>query len=113
MNPISPDYDAKRLPLSFDARKQWRGLIEMPRDQGWCGASWAISTVAVISDRMNIQLNSHHMPLSPQHLLSCSKPSRSLPDQPADGCNGGHLTRAWVFIRRFGLVISFYFYFIL
>ncbi|XP_075209777.1 secreted Wg-interacting molecule [Lycorma delicatula] len=99
MAPISPDYDARELPFSFDTRHKWRGLIELPRDQGWCGASWAISTVSVISDRMNIHLNSHYKPLSPQHLLSCN-----VRNQPDSGCNGGHLTRAWIFIRKFGLV---------
>ena len=44
-------YDENRIPRSFDARNQWVGSIMGARDQGWCGASWAFSTLDVYSDR--------------------------------------------------------------
>ncbi|RZF42030.1 hypothetical protein LSTR_LSTR006623 [Laodelphax striatellus] len=97
MLPIKPDYDKRRLPRSFDSRQKWRGMIEQPRDQGWCNASWAVSTASVASDRTSILLKRRKTLLSPQHLLSCNAKTQ-------DGCQGGHLSRAWVFIRRFGLV---------
>ncbi|KAK6638876.1 hypothetical protein RUM43_007146 [Polyplax serrata] len=86
-----------KLPNSFDARNKWPGWILGPADQGWCGASWAVSTASVASDRYAIMSKGlTRVDLSPQHLLSCNKGQR--------GCQGGHLSRAWTFIRKFGLV---------
>lgn len=87
-----------RLPRSFDARNKWPGLVSGPFDQGWCGASWVISTVAVASDRYAIMSRGmEKVKLSAQHLLSCNNRGQR-------GCQGGHLSRAWMFVRKFGLV---------
>lgn len=43
-----------RLPRTFDARNKWPGLVAGSFDQDWCGSSWAVSTVAVASDRFAI-----------------------------------------------------------
>lgn len=51
MSPLRRIYDPNSLPKEFDAEKKWPGLINNIQDQGWCGASWAISTTAVASDR--------------------------------------------------------------
>lgn len=98
MQPIRHPVNVRELPRNFDARIQWPGRISLPMDQGWCGASWALSTAAVISDRFDIMTRGNdHVVLSPQHLLSCNVHNQR-------GCSGGHLTRAWMFIRKYGLV---------
>ena len=38
------------LPLSFDARDEWPGLIERVLDQGNCASSWAFSTTGQLTD---------------------------------------------------------------
>ncbi|XP_038057707.1 uncharacterized peptidase C1-like protein F26E4.3 [Patiria miniata] len=87
-----------QLPESFDSRQKWPGWIEGVMDQGDCGSSWAISTITVASDRLAIQSMGHmRAPLSPQNLLSCNTRGQR-------GCDGGHLDRAWYYMRRYGVV---------
>lgn len=96
MQAIRHPVNIRELPRHFDARVQWPGRISLPKDQGWCGASWAFSTAAVVSDRFDIMTHGNdHVLLSPQHLLSCNSRNQR-------GCQGGHLTRAWMFIRQYG-----------
>lgn len=86
------------LPGSFDGRVHWRGKLSPITDQGNCGSSWAHSTTAVASDRLNIETDPISTNrLSVQHLLSCDTNGQF-------GCNGGHLDRAWWYIRKLGLV---------
>jgi hypothetical protein len=119
MYPIKQKYDRNTLPMSFDGRIEWRDTLQDVRDQGWyefncsiipkcfyarytnswhfrCGASWAFSTAAVAADRLAIQSRGHEVyPLSMQNLLACN-------NRGQQGCNGGHLDRAWNYMRRFG-----------
>lgn len=98
MTPIKQIIDPTKIPRVFDSRITWPGRISSPKDQGWCGASWVFSTVGVASDRFAIMtLGNDQQYLSPQHLLSCNSRNQR-------GCSGGHLTRAWTFIRKFGIV---------
>ena len=61
-----------------------------------CGASWAFSTASVAADRLAIQsAGTELLSLSTQNLLACN-------DRGQQGCNGGHLDRAWNYMRRFG-----------
>ena len=96
MQPVTPIYDPGRLPRSFDARTKWPDLVEGIRDQGWCGASWALSTASVASDRFGIMSQGlEKVQLSAQHLLTCNNRGQR-------ACKGGHLDRAWQFLRKFG-----------
>lgn len=98
MNSVRRIYEPESLPREFDARSRWPRDISGVEDQGWCGASWAISTARVASDRFSIMSKgAEHVALSAQHLLSCNSRGQQ-------GCNGGHLDRAWMFMRNFGLV---------
>lgn len=98
MNSVLRVYDPELLPREFDARSRWRGDISPVEDQGWCGASWAISTAQVASDRFGVMsMGSDRVLLSAQHLLSCN-------NRGQQGCSGGYLDRAWLYMRRFGLV---------
>lgn len=97
MYPISLYYDAASIPKSFDARQKWQFKISRPRDQGWCGSSWAFSTATVATDRLAIESNgTEAVPLSPQHLISCDR----LAEQ---SCAGGTVVRAWQYLRRHGV----------
>lgn len=96
MNPVKRTFDPKRLPRSFDARTKWRGWIQPVKDQGWCGSSWAVSTTSVASDRFAIMSEGlENIDLSAQHLLSCNSRGQQ-------ACHGGHLDRAWIFMRKVG-----------
>ncbi|XP_002734398.2 tubulointerstitial nephritis antigen-like [Saccoglossus kowalevskii] len=88
----------KKIPKSFDARDKWGSMITGILDQGNCASSWAFSTVGVASDRLAIQSSGETgMTLSPQHLLSCNTRGQR-------GCSGGHIDRAWWFMRKRGVV---------
>ncbi|XP_025074129.1 uncharacterized peptidase C1-like protein F26E4.3 isoform X2 [Pogonomyrmex barbatus] len=98
MNPVRRIYDPDALPRMFDSRTRWPRDISGIHDQGWCGASWAVSTADVASDRFSIMSKgAENVELSAQHLLSCN-------NRGQQGCRGGYLDRAWLFMRRFGLV---------
>ena len=100
MYPIRLKYDPSILEKEFDCRTshggKWEGYISAIRDQGWCGASWAFSTVAVVSDRLAIQSEgSEVMKLSTQHLVSCNNKLQK-------GCKGGYVDIAWNYIKKYG-----------
>ncbi|XP_076040247.1 putative peptidase C1-like protein F26E4.3 [Oratosquilla oratoria] len=98
MYPILLVYDKTRIPRFFDARTQWGSLVSGIRDQGWCGASWAFSTLSVAEDRFAIEsIGEERVRLSTQNLISCDVRGQQ-------GCKGGHLDRAWNYLRRFGVV---------
>ena len=53
------------------------------------------------ADRLSLHSNGKLYDMfSPQNLISCNK------DHIQKGCNGGHLDRAWWFLRKVGLVCS-------
>ncbi|XP_044726863.1 tubulointerstitial nephritis antigen-like [Chrysoperla carnea] len=98
MNPLMLVYEPKTLPRQFDAADKWRSAISPIRDQGWCGSSWAISTTSVASDRLGIMsVNLENVDYSPQHLISCNIKGQQ-------GCNGGHVDRAWTYLTLNGVV---------
>lgn len=88
-----PDY-----PAHFDSRSRWPRYISPARDQGWCGADWAVTLADVVSDRFAIQSNgAETLALSPQVFLSCNRRGQQ-------GCRGGHIDVAWSFAKSHGLV---------
>ncbi|XP_034948332.1 tubulointerstitial nephritis antigen-like [Chelonus insularis] len=98
MNPVRRIYNPEALPKEFDSRNRWPRDISGISDQGWCGASWAISTADVASDRFALMSKgAEAVQLSAQHLISCN-------NRGQQGCKGGYLDRAWHFVRKFGLV---------
>ena len=100
MHPIRLDPDVSKIPVSFDARKkvEWAGRVADVCDQGWCGSSWAFSTLGVAQDRLSILAKGlERMELSAQNLLSCAELGQK-------GCEGGHIDRAWNYLRADGIV---------
>lgn len=89
---------SQTLPENFDSRLKWPNLIQPIRDQGDCGSSWAFSTTGLASDRLAIESQGREKTsLSPQHLISCQHRGQR-------GCHGGHLDRAWWYLRKRGVV---------
>ncbi|KAK5647252.1 hypothetical protein RI129_002144 [Pyrocoelia pectoralis] len=98
MSPVRRIYDPNLLPPQFDSNQKWRGYITPIQDQGWCGASWAMSTTATASDRFAILSEGlERVQLSSQNLLSCN-------NRGQQSCNGGYLDKAWLFLRKYGIV---------
>ncbi|XP_059168765.1 uncharacterized peptidase C1-like protein F26E4.3, partial [Physella acuta] len=96
MTPIKVPVET--IPERFDAREKWPGLIHPITDQGNCGSSWAHSTTAVLADRLSIETDGAIKDqLSVQHLLSCNTHFQT-------ACEGGHLDRAWWYLRKHGVV---------
>ncbi len=80
------------LPASID----WVGqrCIHGVRTQGKCGACWAFSTATMVSDRCCLQAKDPGV-LSVQELVSC--------DRTNNGCTGGMISRALVYVQKNGL----------
>jgi len=67
--------DVRDIPAEFDARTQWAscaGVIGHIMNQNPCSCCWAMSSSAVLSDRMCIEHNSTVI-LSPQYMVYCGK----------------------------------------
>jgi cathepsin B len=94
-----PPMGADPLPESFDAAASWphcAKVITDIRDQSACGSCWAVAAAGVASDRLCIATNgSLQMPLSAQDMAFCSD---------IDGCHGGIVINAWIWMRQHGLV---------
>ncbi|XP_045625738.1 uncharacterized peptidase C1-like protein F26E4.3 [Procambarus clarkii] len=102
MYPITLHPEVSRIPKHFDPRNEpkWQGRLSDVRDQGWCGSSWAFSTLAVTQDRISIIAKGmKSIQLSPQNLLSCAKLGQQ-------ACEGGYIDRAWNYLRRTGVVLE-------
>jgi hypothetical protein len=61
-----------RIPLSFDGREIWKGLLTQPKNQGTCGSCWAFASTSTLADRFNIQSRGLlHINLSPAKVILC------------------------------------------
>jgi hypothetical protein len=95
-SPLNKCYKPKSHPRSFDARTKWPGWVSGIEDQGWCGSSWALSTVQVFSDRLALMSQgAEQVELSAQQLLECNSRGQQ-------ACHGGHLDRAWRYLNKHG-----------
>ncbi|XP_064082541.1 uncharacterized peptidase C1-like protein F26E4.3 isoform X2 [Macrobrachium nipponense] len=100
MHPIRLHPDLSKIPERFDARKkvEWAGRVAEVSDQRWCGSSWVFSTLGVAQDRLSILAkDQERMELSAQSILSCAELGQR-------GCEGGHIERAWNYLRAQGIV---------
>lgn len=89
------------LPNKLPTQVDWRSLNRVGpiKNQGNCGSCWAFSSVAALESALAIYRNTtiQYVPdLSEQQLVDCSKDN--------SGCNGGLMTRAYVYIAKNGLV---------
>nr|ATU82412.1 venom C1A protease 1 [Lethocerus distinctifemur] len=89
------------LPANFDSRKKWPHCPTIANiyDQGACGSCWAVAGASTFSDRVCIASGGNFTGLLSAHqLLSCCG------KMCGDGCDGGDDYRAWVYIRKYGIV---------
>jgi hypothetical protein len=61
-----------KLPIQFDGRKVWEGLLTTPENQGTCGSCWAFASVGTLADKFNIQsMGLMNITLSVAKLILC------------------------------------------
>ena len=128
-NLVDPNYDnmAKfyshrlniKLPINFDGREVWKGLISPVTDQGNCGACWALASTSCLADRFNIQsLGKMNIRLSASKLILCDWQGEEIeadPDHNKKGvenidrtsvsktaCYGNSLYDAWRYLYIIG-----------
>ncbi|KAK4473032.1 hypothetical protein MN116_004226 [Schistosoma mekongi] len=97
---ISHDDNNILLPDYFDSREQWGDCPSIKRiyDQSQCYSSWAVASVAAMSDRICTQTNGTvKVELSAIELVSCCS-------KCGPGCNFGFSEAAWYYWVRNGLV---------
>ena len=121
-----------QLPVSFDARDKWPGLITGPLNQADCGSCWAFSIATVSSDRYRIaypddadltkttqyrdgdKIIDELENFNPWHLASCnlckSSPIGELLTKAGicntDACVGQVLQVAMQYMRNNGLILT-------
>ncbi|XP_063586212.1 uncharacterized peptidase C1-like protein F26E4.3 [Penaeus indicus] len=84
------------IPAEYDFRKSFKERLTSVKDQGWCGASWVFSTLSVAQDRLAMVSDGRYrVSFSAQDVLSCG-------NLGPNGCLGGHLDRAWHYLRMTG-----------
>lgn len=72
------------------------GHVSPVKNQGQCGSCWSFSTTGVVESHYSIYKNESIL-LSEQELVDCSWMYGNL------GCGGGLPTRAFRYVKRFGL----------
>ena len=70
-----------------------KGAVNPVPNEGPCGATWAISSVAVVEGQHEINTGKLHQ-LSAQQVMDCDKQSQS--------CNGGFPVYAFEYIEKAG-----------
>ena len=94
------------VPDSFDSRVEWGARcprVRAVRNQGGCGSCWAFSAAETLSDRFCVAKLQQdpssseytNLTLSPEFLMDC--------DTNDQGCGGGLLDDAWLFMQKTGL----------
>lgn len=108
----------KTLPKSFNPIDVWGDYLSKIRDQGKCGACWAMASTGALADRYTIMtLGQFAVNLSAYQMIMCQ--GTILPDIPLDetslsqvnlqahtegACNGNSLYNAMNFMYSIGLV---------
>lgn len=114
------------LPISFNGKEVWEGLITTPYNQGTCGSCWSFASVSCLSDRFNIQsVGRYNIRLSPVKMLICNwgqgdeisvlenTKGDLLFDEKLNkdkisnvGCSGNTLIDAWSYLYLIGVPSS-------
>lgn len=97
--PVKNRHTRDEIPEHFDAREHWPQctIISKISDQGDCGCCWAMSSAAVLSDRVCIATNGNvNRSLSPQYMINCFTEQY--------GCGGGFAEPVWHDLMEIGTV---------
>ena len=82
------------LPDKVDWREE--GVVNEPKDQGYCGSCWAFSTIASVEGAVAIKTGKLYS-LSEEQLVSCSKGYGN------GGCSGGYMEYAFKYAEKYPL----------
>lgn len=90
------------MPVQFDSREKWRGLITDVKKQGSCGSCWAFAVSSVLNDRFNISMGMR-LPddLSPEFMVAC----RTDLEDGENKCKGNSSGVAWKFVETIGTTL--------
>jgi len=94
------------LPVEFDGRKVWKGLLAKVIDQGSCGSCWAFASTQCLQDRFRIQSRGViDIELSPTLLLICDQNNNESHSQSRQGfsCFGNTLIQACIQLYKKGV----------
>lgn len=92
----------RQLPLSVDWRAH--GYVTKPIYQGMCGCCWAIAVVGV-AEAINAMNTGYLQQLSSQNIIDCA----TRPLYNSDGCNGGFLDEAYIYVIKNGISPEYYY----
>lgn len=99
--PANPSFaSSMSIPTTFDARtafKECSAVIGHIDDQSACGSCWAVSTAAVVSDRLCIAKALRNISISASDLMSCC-------GECGNGCEGGWPSAGFHYFSNTGLV---------
>jgi len=92
------DVDVKEYDTDLPESVDWvsKGHVSPVKNQGQCGSCWSFSTTGVLESHFSIFKNESVL-LSEQELVDCSWFYGNL------GCGGGLPTRAFRYVKRFGI----------
>jgi cathepsin B len=106
------------IPVEFEGKTVWKGLLSDVVDQKECGSCWAFASVTVLADRFNLfSLGKLHLNLSPVPIVLCDTHGAHNPEPLNDletsvqlyegvqklyGCNGNLISEAWRMLYTVG-----------
>ncbi len=87
--------DDMLIPEKYDWREQFAHCVQPVKSQGNCSASYAVTALSMVADRICQQSNKT-VELSAQEIINCDKGNY--------GCEGGYVTRALNWGKRKGFI---------